>query len=173
MLGLSCIFFLSCLSMMEQMNTGPIHITINKNVDQSKYKRIAVVPYDVMAYRGFGATGGKNGGETLADMYSSELLKIGYDVIERTRLTAVINELQLQMTGLVNPATSSKVGNILGVQAMVFGTAAGKPGAWTCTSRLVDVETGSLIWTIVTETNLPKYAVPKLKKELDKYYSSK
>jgi hypothetical protein len=161
---------ISCLSLIEAMNTGPIYITINKNVDQGKFKRIAVVPYDVSAYRGFGRTGGKHGGENLADMYSAELLKIGYDVIERTRLTAVVKELELQMTGLINPSTTSKIGKILGVQGMVFGTAAGRAGAWTCTSRLVDVETGSVVWTIITETNLPKYAVPRLKKELDKYF---
>ena len=158
---------------MEKMNTGPIHITINSRIDQSKFTRIAVVPYNVSAYRGFGATGGRNGGDTIADMYSTELMKIGYEVIERTRLVAVVKELELQMTGLVHPDSTSKEGKILGVQAMVFGTAAGRPGAWTCTSRLVDVETGTLIWTIVTETNLPKYAVPKLKKELDLYYRAK
>jgi len=162
---------MSCLTLAEKMSSGPIHVTVNQNVNQSKYKRIAVVPYNVEAYRGFGRTGGKHGGETLADMYTAELMKIGYDVIERQRLTAVMEELELQMSGLVNPKSTSKVGRILGVQAMVFGTAAGKPGAWNCTSRLVDVETGSIVWTIITETNLPKYAVPKLKKELDRYYS--
>ncbi len=171
LLAVSMVWFcsISCLSLIERMNTGPIHISLNKNVDQSKYKRIAVVPYDVSAYRGFGRTGGKHGGETLADMYSAELMKIGYDVIERTRLKAVIEELELQMTGLVHPKTTSKVGKILGVQGMVFGTAAGRAGAWTCTSRLIDVETGSVVWTIVTETNLPKYAVPELKEKLDEY----
>jgi len=164
---------LSCLTLAEKMSSGPIHITINQNVDQAKYKRIAVVPYNVEAYRGFGRTGGKHGGETLADMYGLELMKIGYDVIERDRLSAVVQELELQMSGLVHPKTTSKVGKILGVQGIVFGTAAGKPGAWNCTSRLVDVETGSVVWTILTETNLPKYAVPSLKKELDKYYSKR
>lgn len=167
------IVHMSCLSMVEQMNSGPIHVTLNQNIDQAKYKRIAVVPYNMKAYRGFGRTGGDFGGETLADMYGSELMKIGYDVIERQRLSAVVEELELQMSGLVNPKSTSKVGRILGVQGMVFGTAAGQPGAWTCTSRLVDVETGSIVWSIVTETNLPKYAVPRLKRELDGYYSKR
>jgi PBP1b-binding outer membrane lipoprotein LpoB len=145
---------------------GPVTVVLNEKIDQSKYVRIAVMPFDTSAYKGFD----ENSGLTLADWYSAELLKIGYNVVERARVEKLLKEQELQISDMVDYDTAIRVGKILGVQAIVFGSSAGKPGQFTSIVKLVDVETGEIVWTLVLETNLPNNAVPKLKQALDEYY---
>jgi TolB-like protein len=160
---------MNCVSLFTSINFGPVDVTLNENIKQSAYKRIAVVPYDVSGYDGMGRD--KVSGTALADRYTNELMKAGYDVIERQRLESVINEQKLSMTGLVSPETSVKVGKILGVQGFVFGSVSGKPDAFSVMSKLVDVETGSTVWSIVISNNIEKNAIIKLKETMDKYYT--
>jgi len=148
---------------------GPVDAILNKNVQQSKYKRIAVVPYDVSGYDGQRMD--KVSGTALADRYTIELMRAGYDVLERQRLEAILKEHALGMTGLTDPKTSLKVGNILGVQGFVFGSVSGKPNAFSVMTKLVDAETGSTVWSLVLSNNIEKNAVAELKKTLDAYYA--
>lgn len=149
---------------------GPTTVNLNKNYDQSKIKRVAVIPFDTKGYRGFD----QNCDIAMADLYSVELLKTGYyEVVERSRLEKIVNELGIQMSGLVDEKTASKAGKLLGVNGLVFGSSAGQPGQFTSIVKLVDVETGAIAWTIVLETSLPKIAGAKLKIALDEYYENK
>lgn len=57
----------------------------------------------------------------VADNISLELMKLGFEVIERSSLDRVLGEQNLQMSGLTDPVTAAKVGKILGVDAIVLG----------------------------------------------------
>ncbi|WP_417914657.1 FlgO family outer membrane protein [Candidatus Electronema sp. JM] len=46
----------------------------------------------------------------------------GFRVIDRTRLKSIIKENKLAATGLIDPATLRKLGNITGVDAVITGT---------------------------------------------------
>lgn len=48
-------------------------------------------------------------------------MKLGFEVIERSSLDRVLGEQNLQMSGLTDPVTATKVGKILGVDAIVLG----------------------------------------------------
>lgn len=148
---------------------GPVDAVLNTTVQQSKYKRIAVVPYDVSGYDGQRMD--KVSGTALADRYTIELMRAGYDVLERQRLEAILKEHALGMTGLTDPKTSIKIGNILGVQGFVFGSVSGKPNAFSVMTKLVDAETGSTVWSVVLSNNIEKNAVAELKKTLDAHYA--
>lgn len=156
------------MSTLQSIYFGPVDVTLNRNIQQKKYKRIAVAPYNVSGYDGMGRD--KVSGTALADRYSNELLKAGYDVIERQRLEMIIKEQELSMTGLIDPRTSVKVGRMLGIQGIVFGSVSGRAGNFSVMSKLVDVETGSVAWTVVLTNNIEKNAIAKLKKNLDAYY---
>lgn len=145
-------------------------VILNKNAVQSKYKRIAVVPYDVSGYDVMGRD--KVSGTALSDRYTFELMRAGYDVIERQRLESILREQELGMTGLTDPKTSLKIGKILGVQGFVFGSVSGKPNAFSVMTKLVDTETGTTVWSIVLTNNIEKNAIGKLRKTLDKYYEN-
>jgi len=158
---------------------GP-QVTFNKRYEFSKLKRVAVSRFE-------GA-----GGSAAADFLSHSLLGSGADVVERSRLEAVLDEQRLSSGGALDPSTARRVGRILGVDAIFIGSvtqyappqsyliysgsnsiivqgatavgsattfsnqpAFGAPGTNILTSsaqvaltaRLVDVETGSVVWS--------------------------
>jgi len=159
---------------------GP-EVAFNPNYEFSKLRRVAVA-----AFAG-------EGGSAAADYLSHSLLAAGADVIERSRLEAVLAEQRLATQGALDPVTARRVGKLLGVDALVLGSvtryspqtsylivtgssttfvgagaspmgggtrftntpALGAPGTSILTSsaqvgltaRLVDVETGSVIWS--------------------------
>lgn len=162
-------FLTGCMSMMLEMQFGPVDVILNKNAVQSNYRRIAVVPYDVSGYDGMGRD--KVSGAALADRYTFELMRAGYDVVERQRLETILREQELGLTGLTNPKTSLKVGKILGVQGFVFGSVSGKPNAFSVMTKLVDTETGVTVWSVVLSNNIEKNAIEKLRKTLDRHYA--
>lgn len=157
----------SCITMGPAF--GPVDVSLNKHVKQSKYKRIAIVPYNVSGYDGQGID--KVSGTALADRYTMELMKAGYDVIERNKLEAILKEHRLGMTGLTDARSSIKIGKILGVQGFVFGSVSGKPNAFSVMTKLVDVETSSTVWSIVITNNIEKNAIKELKKTLAEHYA--
>lgn len=148
---------------------GPADVMLNKEAEQAKYKRIAVIDFDVSGYDGQGID--QVSSTAFVDRYSAVLMGIGYDVVERQRLKHSLKEHELSMTGLMNQKTAHKVGNLLGIQGYVIGSVSGKPNAFSVMSKLIDVETGSTVWTIVLSNNIEKNGAAALKKALDKHYA--
>ena len=59
----------------------------------------------------------------LCDAMSAELVKTEkFRMIERSRIDALMTELKLQDTGLIDPQTPLKVGKQLGAQAVIVGS---------------------------------------------------
>jgi len=82
----------------------------------------------------------------LADTLISSLARSkDLQVVERTRMEALLSEFDLQQTGAVTPETVQKAGKILGVEALLLGsyTAIGK--MLRIDARLVDVETSRVL----------------------------
>jgi len=95
--------------------------------DFEKIKRIAVIfnqPEQQMTLQG------SNLANSIADSFTVELMNLGFDVIERQQLTSIMNEQQLQLSGL----TSDKlleVGKVFGVNAVVTGSVTGSQSVST------------------------------------------
>jgi len=85
----------------------------------------------------------------LADGISSELLPYGFVVVERSRLGAVLEELKLNMNGLLLPGNLKRVGNILNVDALVFVNAKhdrySRSKIGSASVKIIDVESGVLL----------------------------
>ncbi len=162
----SLIFIFSCFSYSPY--TTKANVTVNKSVCQSNIDKIAVIEFDTSGYKGFDK--GPNLGENLSDQYALELMKLGYNVIERTRIDEILNEMKYQSSDLFNSKKAIEVGNLLGVKALVFGTVTGKPNMWGLTVRLVFIKTGELAW--LANSNLrpikPAVLAKNLKVELEK-----
>ena len=94
----------------------------------------------------------------LTDMLITELSKIeGLKVVERAKLQALVDEQQLGLSGLVDPATAQRVGELLGAQTLVMGGfIKGFDGKIRMDVRLVEVETGRTLATD-EETGEPKH----------------
>jgi len=89
-------------------------------------------------------------------------MSLGYEVVERARLSTIIAESDLRATNLLREDNLEKTGRLLGVDAVVFGSiqlieAYDFATHWkvilTVTSRLVDVETGKNLMIVTCSRN--------------------
>ncbi|OQX20463.1 MAG: hypothetical protein BWK76_01310 [Desulfobulbaceae bacterium A2] len=70
---------------------------------------------------------------------------LGYPVIERERLLAVLEELRLGSSALASDATRLQVGHIVGASSMVFGGYQQVGEQFRVDLRRVDVESGKVL----------------------------
>ncbi len=86
----------------------------------------------------------------IADMMTTRLSKVkSVKVVERQRMQALIEELHLNETDMVNPSTALKLGKLLGARILVFGGYTSiTHDEFRIDVRLVATETGE---TIVAE----------------------
>jgi hypothetical protein len=68
-----------------------------------------------------------------------------FDLVERERLEAVLRELQLSQTDLVDPSTAARTGKVVAAEGIVVGTVTETPRALTVYVRFVDVETSEVV----------------------------
>jgi curli biogenesis system outer membrane secretion channel CsgG len=87
-------------------------VAVNPRADFRSIHRVAV------------ATFGGPGGDVAADLLAQNLLQHGADVVERSRLDAVLQEQNLAGGKVLDPATVKRLGKILGVDAIFVGTVA-------------------------------------------------
>jgi TolB-like protein len=83
----------------------------------------------------------------IAEEFSVALAGVGkgFRVIDRTRLMSIIKENKLAATGLIDPATVSKLGKIAGVDALVTGTLTPFGDNVRLTVKVLDSETADII----------------------------
>jgi TolB-like protein len=82
----------------------------------------------------------------IADTLISDLGRVGrLQVVERERLDALLSELKLQQSGLVDPISATKIGRLLGVQALLMGSYTAIGGMIRIDARIVEVETGLVL----------------------------
>ncbi|UTF58834.1 CsgG/HfaB family protein [Gilvimarinus sp. DA14] len=121
--------------------------------------RIAVVDFENKSQYG-----GWKVGRGAADMLTTELVKeTDFDIYERDRLNAVLDEQNLGQSGLMDVSTAAKVGKLIGVEYIVTGAVTeygdssaggggggvhvGKKGYYaTVDVRLVDVNTARIVF---------------------------
>ncbi len=84
---------------------------LNSSYNLGKVRHIAVVPFDVPSEDARGAE----------DLFAKHLLEQGFQVVERSRLDAVMKEASLSYDGILSPDTTKKLGQILGVDALLIG----------------------------------------------------
>jgi len=136
---------------------------IRPGIDLSKYKRRAVLPFADYPYQ-------PGSGVLLADIVSMELLKQGINVIDRSTTVKILTELSLGSTGIIDESTAPRIGLLLGVSALLTGSinkynttftniqlVAGASPAYMPSSavalslKLIDVETGQIVWAASAE----------------------
>ncbi|CAK8718066.1 hypothetical protein KKHLCK_07230 [Candidatus Electrothrix laxa] len=63
-------------------------------------------------------------GRFIAEEFSTALAGAGkgFKVVDRTHLNSIVKENKLSVTGLIDPETARKLGQIIGVQALITGT---------------------------------------------------
>ena len=95
---------------------GPtvVNIPVQKpaEVDVRGIRKIAIVDF----------RGPERSGQLAASILTAELLKNGFfQIFEREKIDRILEEHKLAMSGVVDESTARKVGQLLGVDALIFG----------------------------------------------------
>lgn len=82
----------------------------------------------------------------ISDFFSMELMRKGYDPVERAQVQSVLKEQQFQQEGIwTNPETAAQAGKILNVPAVLVANV--KFGEYlSMTAKLMDVQGASMLW---------------------------
>jgi TolB-like protein len=75
----------------------------------------------------------------------------GFEVIDRTNLKILMQEHKLASTGIIDPATARKLGQIAGVDALVTGTIAPMSDSVHVSAKVLDTETAKMLGGVTAE----------------------
>lgn len=115
----------------------PIFATAENTKD-----KIAVVDFQLQG----GPFDNKDLGAFVAEWLITAIVRDGrFDVVERRLLENVINEQKLMMTGLVDEANASQLGNLLGAKNIITGSIMKSKQSIEINARIIDVASASVI----------------------------
>lgn len=82
----------------------------------------AILDFDTSSSRGTGTSYATDAGTAIPAIMTTELANSPrYNIIEREQLEAVLNEQKLGQSGIVNPETAARIGEVLGVEYLITG----------------------------------------------------
>jgi hypothetical protein len=134
--------------------TRQLEGSLLKSFPDSKRMRLGVIDLENVTE---GAQRGKLG-KIFSELISGRLVESGrFVIIERQKLRDVIEEQNLSMTGLLDPASAKTIGRLLAADAIVCGSVSELGDYYNVSVRAIDVERGNVMATAVSD--IPKTAV--------------
>lgn len=174
---------------------GSTHVNVRPDVQTLTGKTVAALDFDYEPGKEarqllYGGTWTPKAGQIVADQISDALLGCNdIRIIERSRISRVLEEQQKWVTDLIKKGDYKEIGELFGADYLIFGTvnehcAIGiigiVRGFVAFSARCVNVETGEVVWsTSVSDSSLytspttisgrlANGIVSKLKSELNK-----
>jgi curli biogenesis system outer membrane secretion channel CsgG len=137
--------------------------------DIEKIKNVAVVltsdeaqdstPKNPMGL--FGAADTASMKRVMADNFAMEMFDLGFNVVEREQLDAIVSEQGLSVSGLMAPGNAVKIGELLGIDAFVMGNIIAEKKIkrsfvggsidsviTSATMKIVDADTGTVMMVV-------------------------
>jgi TolB-like protein len=128
----------------------PLSSTLAKSIAASGRKTVAVIDFTDL-----------QGNVTELGRYLAEELSVdlvgdakGYEVIERNQLKVILQEHRLSATGLIDPQTARKLGQIAGVDALVTGTITAFGDTVRLSAKVLDTQTAKMLGAATSD--IPK-----------------
>jgi hypothetical protein len=90
-------------------------VFVSRAYDSGKIRRVAMV--DIVDF-----PGAPGSGEIMAGTFEKYLLRADYNLIERRQLRALLREKSLELSEAVGKTSIKKLGRLLGVDALAFGS---------------------------------------------------
>ena len=148
---LSFPLFVTCLSIITACAVRDYYV--KPNVDFSRFRRTAVLPLTPPPEVEKDQAGGLS--EGVSDIIATQLLKRGWDVVERARIRSIFEERSLELTQVPIGKNLAEIQGILNVDCFVTGaiTEWRSPvknrirGAVGLTVKIYDARTGELVWS--------------------------
>jgi len=108
----------------------------------------------------------------LTERFRSVLVSTNkFNVVERQKIKLIMDELGLQLSGMVSEKSISKAGELLGVNRIISGTIGKIGDTYTVDLRIIAVETGKVIRTVSQNTNGSKENLIALLERLAKRFA--
>jgi TolB-like protein len=140
---ITAIFLLSNsnLSMAYEKEIKDISSTLAENIAKAGKKMIAVVDFTDLQGNVTEL------GRFLAAEFSVALAGggKGFEVVDRTHLKSIIAEHKLSTTGIIDPQTARKLGQIAGVEALITGTITPFGDSIRLSAKILDTSTAKVI----------------------------
>ncbi len=106
-------------------------------------QKIAIIPF---SYADTKDTVSKDGSVIAARLTVKMINMHKFDIIERSALDKVMNELKLQSSGIMDASSTQKLGKVLGVEAIITGTLVQTDnGQIEVNARMIKTETAQAI----------------------------
>lgn len=100
----------------------------------------------VLDFQQQGAFSNQDVGKIVAEWFTTSLVEAGrFEVIERRLMQQILQEQKMGSSGLLDPASASRLGKLLGVKTVVTGTVQNYERTYELNVRLINVETGAII----------------------------
>lgn len=128
---------LSC----QAQDLGSLATKVSQQITASGRKSVAVT--DFTDLDGSPTELGRYVAEEFSDALFADAR--GFDVIDRTHLKAILQEHRLATTGLIDPATARKLGQIAGVETLVTGTTTPFQDYVRLSVKVLDTETAKIL----------------------------
>ena len=84
--------------------------------------------------------------QQLVDTFQFEFMKRGWNVIERSNIEKAMDEMDFENKDITAAADRKQLGHVLNVQALTVINIAKAGDDLSMTVKMMDVETGELIW---------------------------
>lgn len=86
--------------------------------------------------------GSRSVAKNAAEDLHTAMIRSGFALVERGQLDAVLRELKIQDTALVDPATAQKIGRLAGCDVLLLGSISDRRDRLVINARLVETATG-------------------------------
>jgi len=139
----------------------PAVVAVSPVSAEYRNKSVAVMDVSVaprkVRFNGLSATWDSTEGERMSRALERELIDLAvYKLQDRSRLSKVVDEMDLQSTSLVDTDTAVRAGKLAGLEGVVLVQSRGEFSLYfgifmdmekVAIARLIDVETGSIVWS--------------------------
>jgi TolB-like protein len=119
----------------------PLSANLARSISSSGRKTVAVVDFTDL-----------QGNVTELGRFLAEELSVvlvadarGFEVIDRTHLKAILKEHRLATTGIIDPQTARKIGQIAGIDALVTGTTTPLGDSIRLSAKVLDTDTAKML----------------------------
>ncbi len=135
------VLFQPCISWAYEKEIRELSAVMAENITKAGKTRIAVVDFTDL----YGNV--TELGRFIAEEFAVALLGNGqgFEIVDRTHLQTLIKENKLSATGLIDPATAQKLGQIAGVDALVTGTITPFGESVRLSVKILDAKSAKLI----------------------------
>ena len=107
----------------------------------------------------------------VADAITTEFMGMGYEVVERTNVNAVLREMKMDYSGVIDTTQAKEIARVTNADAIVFGSAKTTldGGIYFLDLRFVDIKTGEILWSsnyINGESKSPRESITEISKSI-------